>query len=106
MTTLQVYYLKNFFDKSLGYYKYSKESALYLRTRFGIHTFGMQFPIDVVVLDNDNIVVKLVENLSPNKVFFWPFSFDKVIELPKGEIERKKISLGISIKLEILPNKP
>jgi uncharacterized membrane protein (UPF0127 family) len=31
----------------------------------GVHTFAMRFPIDVVYLDSDKIVVHMEENLKP-----------------------------------------
>ena len=31
----------------------------------GVHTFAMRFPIDVIYLDGDEVVVHLEENLKP-----------------------------------------
>lgn len=69
------------------------------RTRFGIHTFGMHYPIDVIILDKQQIVVHLKENLMPNRLYFWNPKYSIVIELPKETIKKKKISLGSKFNL-------
>ena len=50
----------------------------------GVHTFGMKFPIDVVVLDRNNIVKKIKKDMRPGKFFFWNPKYKKVLELPVG----------------------
>lgn len=76
-----------------------KPEALFLQTRFGIHTFGVKFPIDVVVVDSKNIVVKLKQNLKPNRIFLWNPRFCRVLELPEGTIQKKELSLGSMVEL-------
>lgn len=78
-----------------------KEKAypIYFRTRFGVHTFFMKFPIDVIIFDDQEKVVKLEEHLSPNKFLFWNLKYNHVVELPGGTIKRKNISLGEKINL-------
>ena|SRR5437868_3342704 len=99
MVTLKVRLLKSFLAKSIGLLGSEKAYPVYFTTNFGIHTFFMKFPIDILVLDNDYKVVKLVTNLSPNRIFLWPLRFDKIIELPTGEIQKNKIRLGDTLKL-------
>lgn len=57
-----------------------KAETVYLETRWGIHTFFMKFPIDVIVLDDNNQVVKVKKNLRPWRVFFWNPRYYKVVE--------------------------
>lgn len=73
-------------EKSLGLLKYKKPQAMLLKTHFGIHTFGMQYPIDVVILDKNNKVVQIKTDLKPNNIFVWNIKYDCVIELPKGSV--------------------
>lgn len=89
---------KNSFEKSRGLIGAKKPYPLLLKTRYGIHTFGMQFPIDVVILGKDNNVVKIKEALKPNKVFFWNPKYEKVLELPANFIRKEKIVLGMKIE--------
>lgn len=70
-----------------------KPHAVCFTTRFGLHTFGMQYPIDVVILNKNNVVKVVKENLKPNNFFFWNPLYNKVIELPEREIKKRKIKL-------------
>lgn len=70
-----------------------------LKTRFGIHTFFVREPIDIVILDKSNAVIKTKTSIKPFRVFFWNPKFDRVLELPKGFITKKKLSIGTKIKI-------
>jgi uncharacterized membrane protein (UPF0127 family) len=89
-------------DKSIGLVNSKKAYPVYFQTRFGIHTFGMRFPIDVIILDKSNRVVKIVENLQPFRIFIWNPFFNQVIELPVGTIEKYNISKGKTIIIRFL----
>ncbi|MCL4366581.1 DUF192 domain-containing protein [Patescibacteria group bacterium] len=77
------------------------ENALFT-TRFGIHTFGLQFPIDVLVLDENYTVRKSQENLLPNKLFFWNPKFSMVLELPGQTLRNLDLQQGDQVDLEIV----
>ena len=87
-------------NKSKGLIGAEKADAVFFETRFGIHTFGLKFPLDVLILDNKNIVVKLKENLKPNRIFLWNPAWNKCIELTAGEIKKKNIEIGTEINLK------
>lgn len=101
MNALKVKLLKSPKDRSLGLIGKDKPEAIMFYTRFGIHTFGLNFPIDVLILDNGDRVVKIRENLGPNKVFFWPPKYNKVLELPSGFIKNHKIEMESKMKLNL-----
>lgn len=79
----------------------SKEEALIFYRAGSLHTFFMRFAIDVVFLDRNFSVVKLVKNLSPCRVSFCVRSFvsiefassnNNAANIEKGDcIEIKKI---------------
>lgn len=75
-------------DQSLGLLKYHKPITIVLHTRFGIHTFGMRFPIDIVILDKDNRIAEIKKNLKPNRIFIWNIAYSTVIELPTGILNK------------------
>lgn len=102
MIELKVKLLKTFKDKLLGLINAEKAVPVLINTRFGIHTFGLKFPIDVVILNKDYKVVKISENLKPNKIFLWLPFFNKVIELPKDEVKKLNIKQGSILKLELI----
>lgn len=89
-------------DRGLGLIGHKQAEPVLFYTRFGIHTLGLKFPIDVLVLGKDFTVVKLRKNLKPNSFFVWPVKYNKVLELPEGYIEKKRIKLGTKINLNIL----
>lgn len=74
----------------------NKAEPVLIKTRWGIHTFGLRFPIDVLILDKSNKVVKIKKDLKPNKIFLWNPKYDQVLELP---VEKRNIKIGEKIKL-------
>jgi len=64
-----------------------------LRPAWSIHTAFMRFPIDVVFLDADQVVVKIVPRLAPFKTASCRGARE-VIELRAGECDRRGLSLG------------
>lgn len=72
-----------------------------IKTRFGIHTFGVRFTIDVLILDKKNKIASIKENLKPNRIFLWNPAYEKVIELPRGTIKKYSLKLGDAIKLDL-----
>jgi uncharacterized membrane protein (UPF0127 family) len=83
----------------VGLLQSKKSTSMLFHTRFGIHTFGMKYPIDVLVLDSTNHVVKIQHNLFPNRLFFWHPKFPSLIELPKGTIKRAKTTLSDEVEV-------
>ena len=90
-------FAKSFLDRGLGLLIKSNPRTLVFKTRFGIYTFFLKQPIDVVILDKNLKVVKLKENLKPNKLFFWNPKYFWINEFPKKTIN-SKIKIGNQIK--------
>lgn len=90
---------QNYFEEAKGLIGKSKAEPMLFKTRWGIHTFGVKFPIDVVIFDKNGVAVKIKNGLKPGKFLFWNPKFRNVLELPEGEI--KKSGLKIGDKLEI-----
>ncbi len=93
--------LSGLFEKSMGLIGHQPE-AVFFKTRFGIHTVGMKYPIDILILDKNFQVVKIKESLEPNKIYFWFVGYDNVLELPKNTIEVHNIKIGETIDLELI----
>ncbi len=98
---LKVKKLSNFLESCKGLIGEENPYPVFFKTRFGIHTFFMKFPIDVLVLNRKNKVVAMKENLIPFRIYLWNPKFDKVLELPEGTIATYKIRKGVVTKLEI-----
>jgi len=82
----------------MGMKKLESGSGLWLNPCNGIHTFGMRFPIDVVVLDRGNAVMALVTGLKPNRVLLPIRAGHSTLELPAGSI--KGIRLPATLAFE------
>jgi uncharacterized protein len=91
--------LTNPLAKTLGLIGAKIAYPVFFRTRWGIHTFGLRFPIDVLILDERNVVVKTAGNLKPGRIFLWPPRYRNVIELPAGDIEKLGIQTGREMTL-------
>src|ERR1700679_1443849 len=61
---------------------FRNSGGLWIRPCHGVHTLGMQFPIDVVYLDHENKVVHLEPNLQPWRFAPVRLQATSVLELP------------------------
>ncbi|MFH0806151.1 MAG: DUF192 domain-containing protein [Candidatus Brennerbacteria bacterium] len=86
-------------EKSKGLLKSGADAALFFKTRWGVHTFGMKFPIDCLVLDNNMEIVALRANFAPRHFFFWNPRYQNVLELPAGTIARTGTRIEDDINL-------
>lgn len=87
-----IFEAKNLKEKSVGLL--NKEiSAVFFQTRLGIHSFGLNTQILVIVFDQKKIVRK-IKILHPNRIFFWNPKYNNVLE-----IRSENIKLG-SVKKE------
>jgi uncharacterized membrane protein (UPF0127 family) len=66
----------------------------------GVHTWGMRFPIDVLALDLDGVVVDCVSALRPWRIRLPRRRAASVLELPAGTIAFTTTHVGDRIVLE------
>ena len=76
-----------------------------LRPSWSVHTFFMPYAIDVVFVDPDQVVAKVVGNLRPWRVVGCRGARD-VIELRSGESARLGISIGDRLAWAARPTHP
>lgn len=76
--------------------------ALHIDPCHGIHTFGMNYSIDILFLDKDGCILKAVANMKPNKAMKAVSNGKSVLELPSGSIEEHSINVGD--RLEVIPD--
>ena len=88
---------KAYQEKKQGLIGSDGKTGLYMQTRWGVHTFGMTFSIDVMILDTQNRVVKYKRNLKQNRVFFWNPVYNKIIEIPTALLLEGMVSVGDEI---------
>jgi len=75
------------------------ESAVFIYPCSSIHTCFMNYNIDVLYLDKNNIILAIDEDMEP-----WRFGkiikgSVSVIEIPIGTVARKQIKIGQALEL-------
>ena len=74
--------------------------GLVLRPCNAVHTVGMAFPIDVVHLDADSRVLRVVHSLRPWRLGPLVRSSRVVVELPAGTARATGTGQGDEVRLE------
>lgn len=77
-----------FWAKMIGLEGGAFGDKIYFKTRFGIHTFGLSRPIDVLVLGEKGEVGAIFRNLVPGQVRFWSPKFRHVFEFSGGALDK------------------
>ena len=74
----------------LGVEYLDRSKGIILENCKQIHTFGMKFPIDVLVLDKNLDFIDFIHKMKPNRIgkFYWRGKY--IIELSSNE-ENKRI---------------
>jgi uncharacterized protein len=67
----------------------------------GVHTFAMRFPIDVIYLDRERVVVHLEENLKPWRMAPVRLRATSVLELPGSTLSSTRTAVGDSIEIAL-----
>lgn len=71
----------------LGRDSLEPEEALWIVPCPMIHTFFMRFAIDVVFLDSELKVVRVIERIKPWRISPWVFRARSVLELGGGSLQ-------------------
>lgn len=67
----------------------------------GVHTFAMNFPIDVIYLDRREFVVHIEENLRPWRVARVSLKAASVLELPATTLRSNPTAIGDELDIAI-----
>lgn len=78
----------------------SLDSSMYICPCGQIHTFFMNYNIDVLYLDKNNIILAIDENLRPGKIGKKVKGAAAVIELQGGKIKESNIKVGQAIQID------
>jgi uncharacterized membrane protein (UPF0127 family) len=77
----------------LGRASFPSQSAMVLTSCNAVHTFFMQFPIDIAFVDAGGGVVKIVRDLPPWRIAVAPRAWT-TIEFASGELDSNAIGVG------------
>jgi hypothetical protein len=76
--------------------------ALVLMPCAGIHTFGMRFPIDLVLVDRQLRVIAAREAIRPNRIATLRPCY-AALELPVGVVRSSRTAIGDSLEFRDEP---
>ena len=82
----------------LGRDSFEKGSAMVIAPSNAIHTFFMRFPIDVLFVRRDGVVVKVRRNVQPERAVV-SFRAYAVIELPAGTLAVDDARVGDALTM-------
>jgi len=92
----------NFFERMRGLLfrrALEEDEALLITSCNSVHMFGMSYPIDLIYLDKNWTVLKLVEKLKPWRVSACPAA-NIVVELPASSLKKIFIKNGQRLEWE------
>ncbi len=78
----------------LGRTGLEKDHALYIKPCNSIHTFFMRFELDLIFLDKNLKVVRIVRNVAPNKMVMGGKHAASVIEMESGWFDWNQLGEG------------
>jgi uncharacterized membrane protein (UPF0127 family) len=73
--------------------------ALFIERSPSIHMFFMRYPIDVVFVDRQRRVAKVIPNLRPWRVVWWAPGARDCLELPAGALLGTGTQVGDQLEL-------
>lgn len=79
--------------------RFRRGQGLWISPSHGVHTFAMRFPIDVVYLDRERIIIHVEEELKPWRLAAVRIQATSVLELPIGTIRESKTALGDQVDI-------
>lgn len=77
----------------------ASDAGLWLHPCNGIHTFGLRFAIDVLFLDGQGRVVRVVPDLKPCRICGPVWKAKTVVELPAGTLAQSGVTVGTRLEL-------
>jgi uncharacterized membrane protein (UPF0127 family) len=105
MIEIKVKKLTGLVSKIIGLLNAPRPYPVYFHTRYGIHTFGMKYPLDLVILDDSGRVVYVRPGLKPFRIYVWNPQYQRVLELPEGSVGKYGIKRGTVIRLSALTDR-
>jgi uncharacterized membrane protein (UPF0127 family) len=84
----------------LGHRDLAVEEGLLIEPGGSVHTFGMRFAIDVLFLDRDMRIIKLVSALQGCRIALAPRATRRVLEITTGRALFLGLRVGMRLILE------
>jgi uncharacterized membrane protein (UPF0127 family) len=82
---------------------FSAGDGLWILPCKGVHTLGMRFPIDVVYISSDKVVVHLEQGLHPWRFAPVRLKASSVLELPEDTLRATGTTIGDELEIATRP---
>jgi uncharacterized membrane protein (UPF0127 family) len=79
--------------------EFPQDSTMYISPCRQIHTFFMNYAIDVLYLDKDNVILDVDENIKPGRIGKKVKGTVSVVELPANKIRKLNMEIGHSVQV-------
>jgi len=83
----------------------SSDQALLIPRCTSVHTFFMRFTLDLVYLDKNDFVVKLVCSIKPWRMSWGGSGASQILEMTAGGIERYAFQIGDTVVVPVKAEK-
>lgn len=90
----------------LGRSGLSTGRALYISPANSIHMFFMRFTLDLIFVDRDGVVVRIVRNLRPWRMAFGGRTAQSVFEISAGWLDEDAVRVGDRLVLAVNQARP
>lgn len=84
----------------LGTRSLDEGHGLWIKPCTQVHMFFMKYAIDLVFLDDNHRVVRLIESLAPGEISPKVKEAESVLELPVGTIARAGLAEGTALAID------
>jgi hypothetical protein len=84
----------------LAHKNLSADEALFIRPCNSVHTLGMAFSIDVVFLDKQQRVLKIIHDLKPYRMAICRKA-DAVLEVAANSVARYELKTGDQLSIDV-----
>lgn len=86
--------------------RFQRGQGLWIVPCHGVHTFAMRFPIDVLYLDQEKIVIHIEDSLKPWRLAAIRARASSVLELPSGTVHETQTVIGDQVDIFFQKPKP
>jgi len=81
----------------LGRAELKNNEALWITPCNSVHTMGMKYQLDILYIDRNHLVKKIVQHLPPRRMS-WCMGAQSTIELKSGTVKESGIRIGNRVK--------
>lgn len=100
---LYVRVARGFFSRAkglLGYDWLPPDEGLLLPQTTWVHTWGMRFPIDILILNSQGFIKKIVDHLPPGKITGALVFGGKTLEMAAGRRRELGLEIGDQVYVD------